>query len=956
VIGRARMSRKLLLLAAMGLLALSLAGTVRAFLTATATSGSSGEAVAGTVGAPDNPTAPAYSDTGQVTLEWGAATLADGSPVLGYYVTRTDTATHATDAACGTDSTNLTSELTCTDGVGSGSGGLPNPTVPDGSYVYTVTSAYHLWGTASEGVGPVVVDTVAPTSTLAFPGSAGPFDAAAWTAGCDVEPFHASGTICGTADGTGTGVGGMTVSIQSTSGPTAGMYWGGSAFDQPAETGSALRHASSGDGFLHWTLAFPIGDFADGSYVVRVHATDAAGNTQTATTAQDFAIDTTAPTTTDNASPGWRNTDVTVALTPDDGAGSGVAATYYTTDGSKPAEVGGVPEGTTRKGTSVVLSADGIYTIKYFSIDNAGNAESVETATNQVMIDKTAPDPGAVVTDGAYVSGGGTTFVATGQPLTDTTTLDPTVDGASSGVASVAYLYCAVASDPGGATCTPTHPIGGRTSPDYSVPWDTRSLADGRYRLIATVLDNAGNSASSPIVPVTVDNSAPTTTDDSATIGSRWFDTAQTVTLTPSDNAGGSGVAATYFTTDGSTPTTSSASGTSVVLSSDGIYAIEYRSVDNLGNTETPAKTAATAIHVDTHAPDPGAVVTAGAYVAGGTTFIETGQPLTDTTAADPTVNDASSGVAEVAYYYCRAGCTGTPASDPANWTAIGSPATSAPYTVGWDNHALADGAYGLIAGATDVAGNTGYSSIQQVTVDNTTPAAAFTFPTAGGFYDAARWDAIAGTADDGSGSGVSAVMVAIQDGSGDYYDGTGFDSAAQTFLPTSGTTAWSYAIEPGKLTDGHTYHVTVETTDNLADTDAAASTRSFTYDTTGPSTTVMFPADGGSYQAAGWTSGAPILGTATDATSGIGGTASIILTITQTGTGDTWNGASFAAGSATVHPTTFSAGVWTYAFPDTDFPADGTYTVSVTATDQAGNAGPASDSTFAYDPTAPAP
>jgi hypothetical protein len=40
---------------------------------------------------------------------------------------------------------------------------------------------------------------------------------------------------------------------------------------------------------------------------------------------------------------------------------------------------------------SIVISDEGITTIKYFSIDNVGNAEAVKTAANTVKIDKTIP-------------------------------------------------------------------------------------------------------------------------------------------------------------------------------------------------------------------------------------------------------------------------------------------------------------------------------------------------------------------------------------------------------------------------------------------------------------------------------------------------------------------------------------------------------------------------------------
>ena len=63
---------------------------------------------------------------------------------------------------------------------------------------------------------------------------------------------------------------------------------------------------------------------------------------------------------------------MTVTLTPND-TGSGVAVTYYTTDGS-------VPTTSSDEGTSIDLTSDGVYTIRYFSLDNVGNVEPVRTA------------------------------------------------------------------------------------------------------------------------------------------------------------------------------------------------------------------------------------------------------------------------------------------------------------------------------------------------------------------------------------------------------------------------------------------------------------------------------------------------------------------------------------------------------------------------------------------------
>ncbi len=114
-----------------------------------------------------------------------------------------------------------------------------------------------------------------------------------------------------------------------------------------------------------------------------------------------------------------------------------------------------------------------------------------------------------------------------------------------------------------------------------------------------TAHDRAGNTADSSFT-VREDVTAPSTTDDTATIGSSWKTAPVTVTLTPSDAR--SGVAATYYTTDGSVPTTSSPEGTSVGLTDDGVYTIRYFSVDNVGNVE-PVRTAFTTIRIDKTQP-----------------------------------------------------------------------------------------------------------------------------------------------------------------------------------------------------------------------------------------------------------------------------------------------------------------------------------------------------------------
>ncbi len=72
-------------------------------------------------------------------------------------------------------------------------------------------------------------------------------------------------------------------------------------------------------------------------------------------------IDRTAPTTGADAPAGWNNTTVTVSLEAVDGL-SGVDTTYYKVDG-----------GSQQEGTSLTIDTEGVHTLQYWSVDQAGN-------------------------------------------------------------------------------------------------------------------------------------------------------------------------------------------------------------------------------------------------------------------------------------------------------------------------------------------------------------------------------------------------------------------------------------------------------------------------------------------------------------------------------------------------------------------------------------------------------
>ena len=211
--------------------------------------------------------------------------------------------------------------------------------------------------------------------------------------------------------------------------------------------------------------------------------------------------------------------------------------------------------------------------------DRVGN-EAVYTSAAVVKVDLDAPAAPALslVESSPYAHVVGTEiFVNTNE--TGTYDVQASTSDAVSGIEKVVF--------PGGVEDT--------TSP-YGATYDFDDLLGTET---VSAHDRAGNSTSSDF-EVTEDISAPSTTDDTASVGSAWQTAPVTVALTPTDAR--SGIAHTYYTTDGSVPTTGSDEGTSIDLTADGVYVIRYFSVDRVGNVE-PVRTAVATIRIDKTSP-----------------------------------------------------------------------------------------------------------------------------------------------------------------------------------------------------------------------------------------------------------------------------------------------------------------------------------------------------------------
>ena len=125
--------------------------------------------------------------------------------------------------------------------------------------------------------------------------------------------------------------------------------------------------------------------------------------------------------------------------------------------------------------------------------------------------------------------------------------------------------------------------LSGVQSADPASPLHFTSEGSNQTQQV-TVTDKVGNSATFTSPTIHIDLTAPSTTAilPGVSQNQEWFTNAVPVTLSASDNL--SGVANTFYTINGGAPQTYSATFT---LSADGVYALEYWSVDIAGNTET---------------------------------------------------------------------------------------------------------------------------------------------------------------------------------------------------------------------------------------------------------------------------------------------------------------------------------------------------------------------------------
>jgi chitobiase/beta-hexosaminidase-like protein len=303
------------------------------------------------------------------------------------------------------------------------------------------------------------------------------------------------------------------------------------------------------------------------STTLKFFSVDTAGNRESVHT-ERYVLDLLAPTTTAHPAGGVYNARQDVTLSCGDGVGAGCTATHYTLNGSTPTFL------SPRYTEGTVLPISGNITLKFFSVDAAGNTEPVQVQT--YVID-TAP-PTTTASPGAGTYGGPRNV-----------TLSCT-DDAGTGCKVTYYTTNGTAPGPGSSQYEPGKPI--------------PITANTVLRFLS--VDTSGNAEPVRVLEYKIDVLPPVTT---ASPAGGAYNAARNVTLSCTDAT--SACTATYYTLDGTPPTASSSRYEGTPLRLAATTTLKFFSVDTVGNAE-PTRTEAYVI--DTGAPTVSANPSGGSF------------------------------------------------------------------------------------------------------------------------------------------------------------------------------------------------------------------------------------------------------------------------------------------------------------------------------------------------------
>lgn len=354
--------------------------------------------------------------------------------------------------------------------------------------------------------------------------------------------------------------------------------------------------------------------------------------------------------------------------------------------------------------------------------------------------------------------------------------LTATDDANGTGVASIRYTTDG--SDP-----TPSN---GST---YSGPFNTTGTV--KYR----GYDFAGNAEAIRTQVIVIDAAAPATSIscNGAPCAATPYNAPVSVTLDATDT-GGSGLASTRYTTDGTDPSPSNGSIYSGAFQVAATTTLKVASFDNVGNAEA-AQTYV--ISVDTSAPTVSLTAPAGGAAVGGSAVTISADASDETSVAsvDFLVDDSIVGTS-----------------------------TTSPYAITWDSRTVGDGLHSLTARATDSAGNVTTSAAGAISVDNSGPVVNLSAPAAGSTVSGGS---VMISADASDSTAVSSVDFLV--------DGT--------VVGTDASLPYSFVWNTTTVPDG-SHNLTARANDSVGNVTTSTAS-SVTVDNAGPTISLTAPAEG---------------------------------------------------------------------------------------------------------------
>jgi len=318
-------------------------------------------------------------------------------------------------------------------------------------------------------------------------------------------------------------------------------------------SGSFTKYVTSGNPAGHWTTSPIVFDTTqtggNGLYQFYTRATDMFGNVEPAPASPDAStiVDTIAPSTLHGilgtaGTNGWYVSSVTVTLVAGDTT-SGAASTEYRID----------PGSWLPYTSSFVFSTEGSHLLEYYSVDNAGNLESIKSAA--LNID--ASDPISTITVTGVLGDNGW-FVGASVDVNFTA-----VDG-TSGIAAIFFR------------------MNGGNWQSYLNEFQASQEGTTIIEYYAT--DIAGNSESPRPFSFRLDSGAPLLT---LNLQNSTKFTSDTVVLTWSSSEGVSGMNRTEYSLDGGAFQTCVGGSLELTGLADGDHDLVLRVTDNAGNIVT---------------------------------------------------------------------------------------------------------------------------------------------------------------------------------------------------------------------------------------------------------------------------------------------------------------------------------------------------------------------------------